>query len=151
VAFSQRRAGLAGAGDAVFLVDTLGELQLFYAAADVAFVRWEPRALWRPQPARAAVLGLPMLSAAHAERPGRAAVCSQRSGALRIVRSPRTSRSASRTGSIEPESAAADGARGLHAWLRAAARCDRLVAMIAPLLSPPAGDLQRGRPREEVV
>mgnify|MGYP006189369123 CR=1 FL=1 len=38
-AFAQRSSGaIPGANQSVFLVDTLGELQMFYAAADVAFV-----------------------------------------------------------------------------------------------------------------
>ena len=67
-AFAQRSSGqVPRAGDAVFLVDTLGELQMFYAAADVAFVGGSLVPIGGHSLLEPAVLGLPMLSGPHTQ------------------------------------------------------------------------------------
>jgi 3-deoxy-D-manno-octulosonic-acid transferase len=140
VAFTQRSAGAGpAAGDAVFLVDTLGELQLFYAAADVAFVGGSLVPVGGHNLLEPAVLGLPMLSGPHTQNAQDVAELLQRSGALRIVRSREDL--AQRVGDWfdDLQAARADGARGLHAVAQSRGAVDRLVAMIAPLLSPPGG------------
>jgi 3-deoxy-D-manno-octulosonic-acid transferase len=140
VRFAQRSAGAGpAAGDSVFLVDTLGELQLFYAAADVAFVGGSLVPVGGHNLLEPAVLGLPMLSGPHTQNAQDVAELLQRSGALRIVRSRDDLAQCVTDWFDDPDAARAAGARGLHAVAQSRGAVDRLVAMIAPLLSPPGG------------
>jgi 3-deoxy-D-manno-octulosonic-acid transferase len=140
VAFTQRSAGTGpAAGDAVFLVDTLGELQLFYAAADVAFVGGSLVPVGGHNLLEPAVLGLPMLSGPHTQNAQDVAELLQRSGALRIVRSREDLAQRVKDWFDDSQAARADGACGLQAVAQSRGAVDRLVAMIAPLLSPRDG------------
>ena len=69
----------------MFLVDTLGELQMFYAAADVAFVGGSLVPVGGHNLLEPAVLGLPMLSGPHTQNAQDVAELLQECGALRIV------------------------------------------------------------------
>jgi 3-deoxy-D-manno-octulosonic-acid transferase len=140
LAFAQRSAGEGpSAGDAVYLVDTLGELQLFYAAADVAFVGGSLVPVGGHNLLEPAVLGLPMLSGPHTQNAQDVAELLQRAGALRIVRSREDLAQRVNDWFDDPESARTDGACGLHAVAQSRGAVDRLVAMIAPLVSPSGG------------
>ncbi len=111
-----RSAGASPAAtDPVFLVDTLGELQLFYAAADVAFVGGS----------LVPVGGHNLLEPL--------ANC----GALRIVRSREELAERVVRWFDDPPQGRADGAAGLRAVAQSRGAVDRLVAMIDPLLSRP--------------
>jgi 3-deoxy-D-manno-octulosonic-acid transferase len=123
--------------DAVFLVDTLGELQVFYAAADVAFVGGSLVPVGGHNLLEPAVLGLPMLSGPHTQNAQDVAELLQECGALRIVRS--REELAQRIGEWfdDPALARADGARGLETVAQSRGAVDRLVTMIEPLLSRP--------------
>jgi 3-deoxy-D-manno-octulosonic-acid transferase len=85
VRFVQRSTGrVPDTGHDVYLVDTLGELQVFYAGADIAL----SAAAWcrsADQPARAGGAREPILSGPHAWRAEIADVLGQ-CGALTIVR-----------------------------------------------------------------
>ena len=146
VAFAQRSAAeVPGAGHTVFLVDTLGELQMFYAAADVAFVAGSLVPVGGHSLLEPAVLGLPMLSGPHTHNAQDVAELFVQCGALGIVRSPEEL--AERVGRWfdDPEAARADGARGRQAVAQSRGAVGRLVAMVAPLLSPPgAGERPAG-------
>ena len=138
LAFAQRSAGTEpAAGDAVFLVDTLGELQLFYAAADVTFVGGSLVPIGGHNLLEPAVLGLPILSGPHTQNAQDVAELLQECGALRIVRS--SEELAQRTGQWfdEPALARAAGAQGLATVAQSRGAVDRLVTMIEPLLSRP--------------
>lgn len=139
-AFAQRSAGHApGPEHEVLLVDTLGELQMFYAAADVAFVGGSLVPVGGHSLLEPAVLGLPILSGPHTHNGREIADQLLGSGALAIVRD--AGELAQRVAGCfdEPARARTDGARGREAVAQSRGAVDRLVAMVAPLLSPPGG------------
>jgi len=139
VDFAQRSSGREPtATDPVYLVDTLGELQMFYAAADVTFVAGSLVPVGGHSLLEPAVLGLPMLSGPHTQNAQDVADLFEQCGALRIVRS--TEELAQRVSQWfdDPELARADGARGQQAVAQSRGAVDRLVAMVVPLLSRPA-------------
>ena len=139
VRFVQRSAGLVPeAGHDVFLVDTLGELQVFYAAADIAFVGGSLVPIGGHNLLEPAVLGLPVLSGPHTNNAQDVAEVLGQCGALTIVRN--STELAQRLGEYgdEPERARADGERGRRVVEQSRGAVDRLVAMVVPLLSPPA-------------
>ena len=139
VRYVQRSAGVPPeAGHEVFLVDTIGELQLFYAAADVAFVGGSLVPIGGHSLLEPAVLGLPVLSGPHTQNaPDIAAVLGQ-CGALGIVHDAAELSQRLVDYCNHPERAREDGARGQHVVEQGRGAVDRLVAMVVPLLSPPA-------------
>ena len=140
VGFTQRSAGSApAASDAVYLLDTLGELQAFYAAADVAFVGGTLVPVGGHNLLEPAVLGLPILAGPHTHNAQEIAELLADCGALIIVRS--REELAQRVGEFfdDPARAAETGARGRAAVEQSRGAVDRLVAMIEPLLSPSDG------------
>lgn len=139
VEFVERSSGaLPQAGNAVFLVDTIGELQLFYAAADVAFVGGSLVPVGGHSLLEPAALGLPVLSGPHTENAPDVADVLSRSGALRTVHgSDDLSRCVS--GCFDdPMRARSDGEQGLQAIAVGRGAVERVAAMIEPLLSRPA-------------
>ena len=147
VEFAQRSSGESPAPEqTVFLVDTLGELQMFYAAADVAFVAGSLVPVGGHSLLEPAVLGLPMLSGPHTQNALDVAELFEQCGALRIVRS--TEELAERVCQWfdDPARARADGARGQQAVAQSRGAVGRLVAMVVPLLSPPASGAAGERP-----
>ena len=139
VDFAQRSAGEEPtAGQPVFLVDTLGDLQMFYAASDVAFVAGSLVPVGGHSLLEPAVLGLPMLSGPHTQNAQDVAELFEQSGALRIVRSKEELAQRVADWFDEPARARADGASGQQAVAQNRGAVNRLVAMVAPLLSPPA-------------
>jgi 3-deoxy-D-manno-octulosonic-acid transferase len=139
VRFAQRGAGeLPAAEHSVFLVDTLGELQMFYAGADVAFVGGSLVPIGGHSLLEPAVLGLPMLSGPHTHNAQDIATLLEQSGALRIVRSRDALGRDLQTWIDEPAVARAAGEKGRLAVAANRGAVDRLLAMIEPLLSRPA-------------
>jgi len=139
VDFAQRSAGEEPtAGQPVFLVDTLGDLQMFYAASDVAFVAGSLVPVGGHSLLEPAVLGLPMLSGPHTQNAQDVAELFEQSGALRIVRSKEELAQRVADWFDDPARARADGASGQQAVAQSRGAVHRLVAMVAPLLSPPA-------------
>jgi 3-deoxy-D-manno-octulosonic-acid transferase len=139
VDFAQRSSGREPtATDPVYLVDTLGELQMFYAAADVAFVAGSLVPVGGHSLLEPAVLGLPMLSGPHTQNAQDVADLFEQCGALRIVRSAEQLAQRVSQWFDDPELARADGARGQQAVAQSRGAVDRLVAMVVPLLSRPA-------------
>ncbi|NJD32431.1 MAG: 3-deoxy-D-manno-octulosonic acid transferase [Gammaproteobacteria bacterium] len=134
--YAQRSSGQApAAGDDVFLVDTLGELQMFYAAADVAFVGGSLVPIGGHNLLEPAVLGLPMLSGPHTHNAQDIAELMLQAGALRIVRS--REELAQRVGDWfdDPERARQDGARGQQAITQSRGAVGRIVEIVLPLFS----------------
>ncbi len=136
VRFAQRSAGaMAGAGDEVLLVDTIGELQMFYAAADVAFVGGSLVPVGGHSLLEPAVLGLPILSGPHTHNGPDIAALLENSGALRIVPGPEALGETLLAWVDEPAAAREAGARGRSAVAANRGAVDRLLGMIEPLLS----------------
>lgn len=139
VEFASRSAGEEPAArHGVFLVDTLGELQMFYAAADVAFVAGSLVPIGGHSLLEPAVLGLPMLSGPHNHNAQDVADLFEQCGALRIVRSKEELAQRTCDWFDDPARARADGERGRQAVAQSRGAVTRLVAMVAPLLSRPA-------------
>jgi 3-deoxy-D-manno-octulosonic-acid transferase len=141
--FMQRSSGeRPGSGHSVFLLDTLGELQAFYAASDVAFVGGSLVPVGGHNLLEPAALALPMLSGPHTHNGQDIAELLQQCGALRIVRG--TEELAQRVSAWfdEPAAAQAAGAQGQQAVAQSRGAVERLVAMVAPLVrssdAPPA-------------
>jgi 3-deoxy-D-manno-octulosonic-acid transferase len=139
VHYVQRSAGVAPeARHEVFLVDTIGELQLFYAAADVAFVGGSLVPIGGHSLLEPAVLGLPVLSGPHTQNaPDIAAILGQ-CGALDIVHDAAELSQRLIEYCDDPDRAREVGARGQHVVEQGRGAVDRLVAMVVPLLSPSA-------------
>jgi len=139
VAFAQRSDGAEpAASQPVFLVDTLGELQMFYAAADVAFVAGSLVPIGGHSLLEPAVLGLPMLSGPHHHNAQDVADLFEQCGALRIVRSKEELAQKTCDWFDDPARGRADGECGRQAVAQSRGAVTRLVAMVAPLLSRPA-------------
>jgi 3-deoxy-D-manno-octulosonic-acid transferase len=138
VPFTQRSSGaVPGEHDAVFLVDTLGELQMFYAAADVAFVGGSLVPIGGHSLLEPAVLGLPVLSGPHTHNGPEIAQLLQDAGSLRIVGSTAELAAVLAEWLDAPETAREVGERGREAVAANRGAVDRLVAMIEPRLSFP--------------
>ncbi|HEX6572815.1 MAG TPA: lipid IV(A) 3-deoxy-D-manno-octulosonic acid transferase, partial [Steroidobacteraceae bacterium] len=136
--FAQRSAGeLPGADDDVFLIDTLGELQAFYAASDVAFVGGSLVPIGGHSLLEPAVLGLPILSGPHTHNGQEIAELLGQSGALELVRDRDALARALLTWLEAPSLAHEAGESGRRAVAANRGAVDRLVAMIEPLLSRP--------------
>lgn len=139
VAYVQRSSGrLPGPRDDVFLIDTIGELQMLYAAADVAFVGGSLVPIGGHSLLEPAVLGLPILSGPHTQNGQEIAELLEQRGALRIVRSAEQLGDAVRAWIDDPAKALAAGENGRLAVAANRGAVDRLLAMIEPLLGPPA-------------
>jgi len=139
VRHAQRSSGaLPAADDEVFLVDTLGELQMFYAAADIAFVAGSLVPIGGHSLLEPAVLALPMLSGPHTQNSQDIADLFEQTGALRIVRSQDELGYRLLDWFGNAEQARADGARGRDAVAANRGAVDRLVSMVEPLLSSSA-------------
>ncbi len=138
--FAQRSAGeVPDASQPVYLVDTLGELQMFYAATDVAFVGGSLVPIGGHNLLEPAVLGLPILSGPHTQNAQDIADLLSESGALAIVQdAPELGLRV--TECFDDPAAARDaGSRGRAAVASSRGAVGRLVAMVAPLLSPTDG------------
>jgi 3-deoxy-D-manno-octulosonic-acid transferase len=139
VAHVQRSSGRLPAPEhSVFLIDTLGELQMLYATADIAFVGGSLVPIGGHSLLEPALLGLPMLSGPHTHNGQDIAALLEQSGALRIVRSREDLGHALRAWVHEPDAAHAAGDRGRLAVAANRGAVGRLLAMIEPLLSRPA-------------
>ncbi len=139
VKFARRSAGEAPqAGDPVLLVDTLGELQMFYAAADVAFVGGSLVPVGGHSLLEPAVLGLPMLSGPYTQNAQDVADALRGCGALRIVADARALGDRLAEDLADPARARALGERGRATVDGSRGAVDRLVELIERRLSPPA-------------
>jgi 3-deoxy-D-manno-octulosonic-acid transferase len=99
----------------VLLVDTLGELQAFYAASDAAFVGGSLVPIGGHSLLEPAVLGLPVVSGPHTQNAPDVAALLQQAGALTIVEDAGGLASAITAALDDPNTARAAGARGRDA------------------------------------
>jgi 3-deoxy-D-manno-octulosonic-acid transferase len=130
-----RSAGeLPAATDAVMLVDTLGELQMFYAASDVAFVAGSLVPIGGHSLLEPAVLGLPLLSGPHTQNSQDVADLMQQAGALRIVRNQEELALGVSECFADPAQARRAGELGRNAVTANRGAVSRLADLIEPLL-----------------
>jgi 3-deoxy-D-manno-octulosonic-acid transferase len=122
-------------GDAVYLVDTLGELNAFYAAGDVAFVGGTLVPIGGHNLLEPAVLGKPVLSGPNTYNAQEVADQLVQAGAVRIVANADELGAQVARYFAEPELARADGAKGAAAVEQSRGAVDRLVKLVEPLLT----------------
>jgi len=135
VTYARRSSGRVPAeGDRVVLLDTLGELHAFYAAADVAFVGGTLVPVGGHSLLEPAVLGLPILAGPHTHNAPEIARLLADCGALTIVRNGDELAGQVSGFFDDPPRAAATGGRGRSAVEASRGAVDRLVALIEPLL-----------------
>jgi 3-deoxy-D-manno-octulosonic-acid transferase len=135
VRFAQHSKGeIPGAEDSVLLLDTLGELQIFYAAADVAFVAGSLVPVGGHSLLEPALLGLPILSGPHTQNAQDIADLLAQSGALRIVRGRDELAQRVREDFADAAAASALGARGRATVAHSRGAVDRIMALVAPLI-----------------
>ena len=135
VGFVQRSSGAPPAeDDRIFLLDTVGELQAFYAAADIAFVGGTLVPVGGHNLLEPALLGLPILAGPHTHNAPDIARLLADSGALtKVSNGEELARQVS--GFLDdPPRAAAVGRRGRSAVEASRGAVDRLIALIEPLL-----------------
>lgn len=137
--FAQRSdGGVPGPSDAIYLLDTLGELQAFYAAADLAFVGGTLVPVGGHNLLEPAVLGLPVLAGPYTHNAPEIATLLAAGGGLSIVHDAEELGQQVTASFDDPPRAAAAGARGRAAVEQSRGAVARVVALLEPLLSPAA-------------
>jgi len=138
-AFAARSAGaLPAAGDEVLLVDTIGELQTFYAAADAAFVGGSLVPVGGHSLLEPAVLGLPVISGPWTQNAPEVADLLAGAGALATVRDGEGLARCVIGCLDDPARARADGEKGRAAVAANRGAVQRVVEMALPLLKAQA-------------
>jgi 3-deoxy-D-manno-octulosonic-acid transferase len=118
----------------VLLVDTLGELQMLYAAGDVAFVGGSLVPIGGHSLLEPAVLALPILSGPHTQNSHDVAELLRQADALQVVDDAEALGAAMLRWLEHPAEARAAGTRGRDAVAANRGAVGRLVALIEPLL-----------------
>jgi len=135
VKFVTRDSGAATSGDTeVFLVNTLGELQPFYAAGDVAFVGGTLVPVGGHNLLEPAALGMPVLAGPNNFNSADVARLLAASGAVRIVHDANELAAAVCELLADPAARARMGTSGRQAIEANRGAVDRLMAFLAPLL-----------------
>ena len=124
-----------GAATQVFLGDTMGELTLFYAASDVAFVAGSLVPIGGHNLLEPAALGLPLLSGPHVFNAQDIADMFVAKGACKLVHDSAELAAAVDELLSDPETASALGEAGREILERNRGALDRLMAMIEPLVT----------------
>jgi 3-deoxy-D-manno-octulosonic-acid transferase len=133
--YARRSAGaLPVHGDEVFLVDTIGELQMFYAAADAAFVGGSLVPVGGHSLLEPAVLGLPVISGPWTHNAPEVAELLARVGALTTVRNGEELARRLVECLDDPARGRADGAKGREAVAANRGAVERVVEMVLPTL-----------------
>jgi 3-deoxy-D-manno-octulosonic-acid transferase len=133
-AAARRSAGTVPAGVAVYLGDTMGELPLLYAAADVAFVGGSLVPTGGHNPLEPAALGLPLLAGPHLHNFQRIAGLLGAAGALETV-SDGSELGLQVAGYLaDPARAAAAGTAGRGVVAQNRGALDRLEALLERVL-----------------
>lgn len=137
VTFARRSSsGSTGSADAeVLLVDTLGELLQFYAAADVAFVGGSLVPVGGHNPLEPAALGLPVLTGPHIFNAEEIARLLRDEGAMRMVHGAADLAPELVALLREPAERQRIGALARAAVERNRGALERLLALIEPLLA----------------
>ena len=140
LAHSRRSAGgVPAAEDSVFLVDTLGELTMFYAAADVAFVAGSLVPIGGHNLLEPAALGKPVLAGPHNFNAQDLAVLLEEAGALEVVEDVPALADAVVRLLADDALREARGARARQAVAESGGALGRLMDLVEPLLRD-AGD-----------
>ncbi len=137
IRFSRRSAGAVPTpADEVFLVDTLGDLPMFYAAADVAFVAGSLVPIGGHNLLEPAALGKPILAGPHNFNAEDLATLLEESGALEIV--PDAAGLAAAVVRLLSDDALrlARSDKALRAVAENGGALERLMGLIGPLLAP---------------
>ncbi len=130
-----RSAGaLPSDSDEVYLVDTIGELQMFYAAADVAFVGGSLVPVGGHSLLEPASLGLPVVAGPWTQNAREVAELLAAAGALTTVRDGDQLAARVIECFDDPDGARADGAKGREAVAANRGAVRRVVEMLLPLL-----------------
>ena len=119
----------------VFLGDTMGELTLFYAASDVAFVAGSLVPIGGHNLLEPAALGLPLLSGPHVFNAQDIADMFVAKGACKLVHDSAELAAAVDELLSDPETASVLGEAGREILERNRGALDRLMAMIEPLVN----------------
>ncbi len=132
---AKRSSGaLPSVQDEVYLVDTIGELQMFYAAADVAFVGGSLVPVGGHSLLEPALLGLPVIAGPWTQNAREVAELLARAGALATVRDGDQLAARVIECFDDPDGARADGAKGRDAVAANRGAVDRVVEMVLPML-----------------
>ena len=138
VAHAVRSAADApGAADPVYLLDTLGELQAFYAAADLAFVGGSLVPVGGHSLLEPASLGLPLISGTHVQNAPDVAALLAGVGALETVPDAAALAAAVARAFEDPANARARGERGREAVAANRGAVGRAAERVATLVSRP--------------
>ncbi len=132
---TRRGGGLVGAGTGVLLVDTLGELVAFYAAADAAFVGGSLVPIGGHNLLEPAALGKPILTGPHTQNAAAIAQSLIDAGAATVVDDAAAIESRLRTFLLNPRAARTAGAAGLGVVATSGGALERLLALIEPHLA----------------
>ncbi len=122
------------AKDAVFVVDTLGELTKFYGCADVAFVGGSLQPIGGHNLLEPAALGKAIVTGPHLHNFAEIAAKLEQAGALRIVAGPEALAPAIETLLADPAARTAMGDAGLALVAQGRGALARTMALIEPQL-----------------
>jgi 3-deoxy-D-manno-octulosonic-acid transferase len=135
IAFHRRSRGEKPApGDTVFLVDSLGELPMFYAAADVAFVGGSLVPIGGHNLLEPASLGTAVITGPHNFNAEDIAELMLSAGGLQIVAGPAELGTAVATLLLEPELRRKRGEQARKMVAETGGALERLLELLAPLL-----------------
>lgn len=139
IAFARRSDGAPPlpAGARVLLVDTLGELLQFYAAADAAFVGGTLVPVGGHNLLEPAALGLPVVCGPHTHNGPQIARLLEGAGALRVVASGQALGDVLEQWFTDEAARVRAGAAGLAAVEQNRGAVQRCVAILAPMLPAP--------------
>lgn len=139
VPYVRRSSGAAcAASTEVMLVDSLGELMQFYAAADLAFVGGSLVPVGGHNLLEPAALGIATLTGPHNFNAQEIADMLIESGAVEVVTDERALRAAVEALLADPAERARRGTTGRAAFERNRGALARLLALIDPVLKGPA-------------
>jgi 3-deoxy-D-manno-octulosonic-acid transferase len=133
--YARRTAGDAcGAETAVYLVDTLGELTLFYAASDIAFVGGSLVPIGGHNLLEPAALGLPVISGPHVFNAQEIADMFIELGASRVVSNAAELAAAVADLVSNPDAARLAGDQGREIVLQNRGSLAKLLSLLEPLI-----------------
>jgi 3-deoxy-D-manno-octulosonic-acid transferase len=137
ISFQRRSLGETPArSDTVFLVDSLGELPKFYAAADVAFVGGSLVPIGGHNLLEPAVLGMPVISGPHNFNAEDIAALLRDAGGLQLVADEAELGAAVATLLGDPDLRDQRGAQARQVVAESGGALEKLFALLGPLLRP---------------
>lgn len=137
VEFHRRSLGEVPApGDAVYLVDSLGELPLFYAAADVAFVGGSLVPIGGHNLLEPAALGMPVITGPHNFNAEDIAALLLDAGGLQVIADDAELGAAVAALLGDPGLRAERGEQSRRVMAESGGALEKLLGLLAPLLPP---------------